>query len=284
MKRRLSCTAHKVLLTALLVVALTGASLAQTKDIIAHKALYDVQLHSKNSGAQIVNIDGKMFYEWHRSCDAWESNHRFNLLYEYTDSPSMQITSDLSTYEPFDGRSLNFSSRRMRNGELFEEIRGHAQIKPGEAGEATYTMPEDKTYSLPAGTLFPMGHTKDVMQMMEKGENFHLATIFDGSDEDGPREVTAFIGKKVRPDSAVLANPNVDETLLDNEAHQLRLAFFSLKDSQPSTEYEMDLVFHDNGIISSMIIEYKDFSVAQKLIALEKVEDQCADDAAQTKE
>jgi hypothetical protein len=34
----------------------------------------------------------------------------------------------------------------------------------------------------------------------------------------------------------------------------------------------MSLVFHENGLISDMLIEYDDFSVTQKLVALEKVD------------
>jgi len=43
-------------------------------------------------------------------------------------------------------------------------------------------------------------------------------------------------------------------------------------------DYEMDVIFHENGIISDMFIEYKDFSVTQKLVALEKIKkENCGD-------
>ena len=49
------------------------------------------------------------------------------------------------------------------------------------------------------------------------------------------------------------------------------MAFFPTLGNDVTSDYELTMAFHENGIISDMIIEYGDFSVRQKLIALEKV-------------
>jgi len=56
------------------------------------------------------------------------------------------------------------------------------------------------------------------------------------------------------------------------------MAFFPLAMDSADSEYEMDIIFHENGIISNMLVEYKDFSVSQKLIALEKIKDNGCED------
>jgi hypothetical protein len=38
---------------------------------------------------------------------------------------------------------------------------------------------------------------------------------------------------------------------------------------------------HENGVISDMLIEYDDFSVTQKLIALEPVKSTCGEQAVE---
>lgn len=247
----------------------------QAQNLAPHKALYNIKLLSKRSGAQIVNVNGQMFYEWAQGCDAWETNHRFNLLYEYTDSPSMRITSDFSTFETFDGESLNFSSRRMRDGELFEEVRGYATAFNEKEGEVYYNLPEKMTYKMPKGGLFPMGHTMSVLEKLKKGEKIYNATIFDGSDEEGPKQVNAFIGKPTAVVPSVTNSKAIDQELLKAQAHKLRLAFFPVSEEEEGSEYEMDLTFHENGIISSMAIEYKDFAIAQELVALEPLGSSC---------
>jgi hypothetical protein len=211
-----------------------------------------------------------MMYEWESGCQGWTSNHKFDLIYEYADSPPMRITSDFSTYEPFDGGNFNFVAQRKRDGELFEELRGDATLKGDGAGEISFRVPPDVTYELPAGSLFPMQHTLAVHENIRAGKKFFNATIFDGSDQDGPVEINAFIGGKELDGAKVAPKGDmIDATLLDTKAQEVRLAFFPLSNQEAGAEYEMSLIFHDNGIISDMNVDYDDFSVTQKLVALE---------------
>lgn len=238
-----------------------------------HKALYEIKLAGAHSGSQILNISGQMFYEWQPVCDAWVTNHSFNLLYEYADSAPLRITSNFSTYESFDGESFNFTSQRKSDGEIFEEIRGSATIVSGQPGSAKYTMPEGLEFELPAGTIFPIAHTIAVAEKLKSGEKFYNTTIFDGSDADGPVQVNSFMGKPV--EVSIAESEILDQKLLSSKAHSVRLAFFPLKAHEAQSDYEMDLAFHKNSLISDMIIEYDDFSVSQKLVALEPVEHGC---------
>ena len=236
-----------------------------------HKALYNIKMVSKSSGSQILNISGQMFYEWHPGCDAWLTDHRFNLFYEYADSPPIHITSDFSTYETYDGTSFDYTSRRKRNGDLYQEIRGRAQ-NADEGGEALFKIPEGLVFDLKEGTLFPMAHSLEVLRHAREGKKFFNSTIFDGSDEEGPVEVSAFIGKQIDDYMPEDVPEEVDESLLETKAWNVRMAFFPLIGAESDAEYEMDVLFHENGVISDMLVEYRDFSVTQKLAALERLE------------
>lgn len=241
-----------------------------------HKALYDIRMTAARSGSQILNISGQMFYEWQPVCDAWISNHRFNLLYEYADSAPMRITSSFSTYESFDGKSLNYTSQRKRDGQIFEELRGNATLPTaGGLGSAMFTIPADLEFELPEGTLFPIAHSIEVAEKMKNNEKFYTATIFDGSDEEGPVSVNAFIGKEVTPDQAELDYSALDKDLIASPARSVRLAFFPLNNKEATSDYEMTLIYHQNSLISDMLIEYDDFTVSQKLVAVEPVQDGC---------
>ena len=240
-----------------------------------HKALYDIKLAGTKSGSQIINITGQMLYEWQPACDGWISNHRFNLYYEYADSPAMQIQSDFSTFESFDGKSFNYTSQKKRDGQIFEELRGQATLDDKGKGEAVYSLPKGLSFDLPAGTLLPMSHTLAVFENMRQNKKFFKSVIFDGSDEEGPVEVNAFIGKPVSMSGSFKKDAKMDARLLASPGHKIRLAFFPMNDPSAPSDYEMNLVMHDNGIISDMFIEYDDFSVTQKLVALESLADAC---------
>lgn len=242
-----------------------------------HKALYDIDLVATRSGSQIINISGKMFYEWKPTCDAWITDHRFNLFYEYADSPGMKISSDFSTYEGFDGKTFNFSSRRKRDGALYQELRGIADMD-GKPPRATFTLPEGLSYDLKPEMMFPMGHTVEMVQQARAGKKFFNATVFDGSDEEGPIEINTFIGQKANAMAEVKPSKSLDMTLLNTPAWKVRMAVFPTESPEENADYEMSMIFHDNGVISDMLIEYDDFSVTQKLVALEKLEgEKCGD-------
>lgn len=241
------------------------------KQMAPHKALYEIKMTSKSSGSQILNISGQMFYEWHPECEAWVTDHRFNLLYEYADSPAVRIASDFSTYEPFDGKSFDFTSRRKRNGSLYQEIRGRAEKGADGAGKAVYSLPEGLSFDLDRATLFPMAHSLEILRQAQGGEKFYRAIIFDGSDEEGPVEISAFLGKTATPLQTLSFPSSVDASLLKTKAWNVRMAFFPLSGETEDSDYEMDAIFHNNGIISDMNVEYKDFSITQKLVALEKL-------------
>ncbi len=253
---------------------------ATQRGVVPHKALYEVKLQTAKSGSQIINLDGKMFFEWKPVCEGWITNHRFNLFYEYADAPGMFLNSDFTTFEGFDGNSLNFSSRRKRDGELYEELRGNANLRTGNAGKATYSIPPELTFDLSEGTMFPMGHTLALVDAAKSGKKFVSATVFDGSDDEGPVEISAFIGAKIQKADNEKAAQNytpvkgevLDRDLLKTDSWNVRMAFFPLSDTTSATsDYEMTMQFHENGIISKMNIEYADFSVTQRLIALEKL-------------
>ncbi len=235
-----------------------------------HKALYDINLVATRSGSQIINISGKMFYEWKPTCDAYITDHRFKLHYEYSDNPGLFITSDFSTFETMQGDEFNFSSRRKRNRELYEEYRGTANINDL-GGKVVYKLPSEETIDLTSGSYFPMAHTIEMVRQAKAGNKIFNATVFDGSDNEGPVEINTFIGKSVNAMEIIKPSEALDMTLLNNKAWLVQMAVFPVLGDAETSDYEMEMVFHENGIISDMLIDYDDFSVTQKLVALEPI-------------
>ena len=250
---------------------------AEIAAIAPHKALYKIEMVQKGSSSQVLDISGQMYFEWKPSCDdAWSTNHRFDLLYEYADSPQLRITSSFTTYESVTGENFDFNSRRRKDNEVYEELRGHASMA-ADGGHAVYSLPADLKFDLPKGTLFPMAQTLAVLRAAHEGKKFFKATIFDGSDEEGPVEINTFIGAPVNALSRITPAPAIDNALVNGPARLVRLAFFPLNNMDPDSDYEMNMVLQDNGVISDMRVDYRDFSVTQKLIALQPVSAESCD-------
>lgn len=268
--------------------AATHAEAGPNTAIQPHRALYEVSLSSVQSGGQLIDIRGKMFFEWKKTCESWTTDHRSSLIYEYADGTSARINSDFASYETLDGKNLNFSSRRENNGVPFEEFRGHASLQANTDGNATYSIPDKLNFKLPKNTFFPMQHTSEILDRAKRGEKFFNASLFDGSDDQGPQQVNVFIGGKADATQGVHMNKAIDKNLLNSPAHSMRLAFFPSEDDAGSpgagaAEYEMDLIALDNGVVSDIEIIYDTFTISQKLVALEKIDiPACTENSAYT--
>lgn len=241
-----------------------------------HRAAYDIRLSAKKSSAKVANISGTMLYEWKPSCDAWVTNHKFDMMYEYVEVPTARVVSTFSTYESFDGKSFNYTSQKKQGDFVIQELRGNVERDDAAAESvAVYNMPAELTISLPAQTLFPVAHSLDVMKRIKAGERFFATTTFDGSDEDGPVEINTIVLKE--DVYTPLAEPKeaLDESLLKGKGWKIRAAFFPLAVNDEIADYEMSLVFHENGVMRDLEIDYGDFSVTQTLVALEEVSGGC---------
>lgn len=239
-----------------------------TADAIApHRALYEIELTSVKSGSQLSGLSGKMYFEWKRDCDAWNTDNRSVLYYSYSDGTTTRVNSDFITREDLKGKDFNFSAKRSSDGKVIEEYRGHAS---GE--KAVYSIPAGHVVDLPRGTLFPMGHTAEIMHRMKGGEKYFTVPLFDGSDDKNPPEVSVFIGSGTKAPEAVSGSKKVDTALMASPAHKMHIAFFPADSDTDASDYEMDLIAHDNGVVSDIDITYNNFSIRQKLVALQKIE------------
>lgn len=259
-------------------IFLTGILLmphaAQAVDLASHKAIYDIRMKSTQTGSQVLDVRGKMLFSFRKSCDGWISNHKFLLDYQYTGTPPLQVESKFTSFEDFNGKLLNFSSNRFTNGEVDQQIRGIAKLRPDQKSAASFTIPENRSLPLAETTLFPAAHTIKLIEAAEKGQKIVNAQVFDGSDDEGAVEMNAVIGKK----TLFEADPKLDKSLTSGEGWLMRMAVFppQTDENQTTSDYEMTMNLLQNGVIRDMVVDYHNFSVTQKLIAAEPLkEDKC---------
>jgi outer membrane protein OmpA-like peptidoglycan-associated protein len=106
---------------------------ARAADIQPHRALYILSLGSAKSASGVLGASGAMTYEWGETCGGWTVEQRFRLRVEYADEDASEVTSNLVTWEAKDGSRYRFNERRLRNGQLDEEIRGEAHLNVPES-------------------------------------------------------------------------------------------------------------------------------------------------------
>jgi hypothetical protein len=254
---------------ALGAVALLGlAAQAGAVDIAPHRALYSMALGTTKSNSGVVGASGTMTYVWGETCDGWTVEQRYKLRMQYAESPEVEITSNYVTWESKDGLRYRFNERKLRNGELDEEVRGDAQLNgPGKGGTATFVRPKQETIDLPAGAIFPTAHTILILDRAAKGEQFVSELVFDGASEETAVQVSAVVGQE----QAVAAGGDgaPASPLLGGRSWRVRLAFFPPDQKSEKPEYELGMRLYENGVSRDMLLDYGDFAVKAKLDEIE---------------
>ena len=234
--------------------------------IAPHRAVYKMALASAKNGSNVSDVTGRMTFEWRDVCDGWAIQQRLQLHFGYTDGEDQNLVSTELTWESKDGKNYAFNIRRTTDGQETEAYRGKAVQNSDGTALATYSVPEGQTKKLPAGTLFPSAHTKLILQEAARGEKFFSRHVFDGSDEDGSSDISAFI-LPARPigQDPELRVKGKKNPLLTDAAWPVHLAFFKIGTETGEPDYEMDMTLLPNGVAQHMKIDYGDFAVTGNL-------------------
>lgn len=237
--------------------------------LVPHRATYDMKLSIARPNSGIVEVNGRMVLEMVDSCDAWEVKQRIKLKFLRNDGEEFDTDSSFTSYESKDGLALRFSVRNIQDDEVEEELRGKADLEAtGAKGRASFTLPEVRSFELPAGTLFPTTHLALIIRHARDGDKSASYSVFDGARLDGAFQVNAVIGKSPRGAAPAVRG---DVGLLRNQpSWGVRLAFFAAGDQGVANpEYELALDLLGNGIARSMLLDYGDFAVDARLVQLQ---------------
>lgn len=261
--------ARRLGLAAALVLSLVPPTWAI--DIAPHRALYRLTLEEAKPSSGVAAASGGMYYQWGETCDGWTVEQRFLLRVLYAEEGSIDINSTLVTWESKDGLRYRFNERRLRNGEVEDDIRGKAHLDgKGKGGVAEFDKPEKKTLKLAPGVLFPTAHTLFLIERAEAGDHFVSRKVFDGAALENAGQISAVIGPLLKPNPKA-AKP-LDNPLLQRPSWRMSLAFFgpgSGTSDSDTPEYELTMRLLDNGVSQDMTLDYGDYALRATLDDIE---------------
>ena len=254
---------RKIVLTVGLM-GLAPAAWAGGIQLVPHHAIYGMELAASDSSSGIVGATGSMTYDFLDACDGWVTQNRISVHYSYAEGALVESNTDFVTWESKDGLKYHFRLRSTRDGEVIEDVEGEASLRGrGQGGMVHYLRPEPETRPLPVGTLFPTWHTRELMEVAEKGGKQLHRVVFDGADAQGAFDVNAVIGH-AHPAPVPALFPQ-----LGSPSWSVRMAFFPLDSDDAEPDFEMAVDYHLNGVAQSMLQNFKGFSLASHLDKLE---------------
>jgi hypothetical protein len=228
-------------------------SLKAVAKLQPHRAYYTITMTGRpDPRGSVSDVRGTMMLEFNKVAGGW-TVQQLSEIWRYQDNGSVEhVRWGYVTWEAEDGSLFKFNTFRKIDDELVEDIRGIAK-RDGKLTWVTYQKPDKKTVKLPEGALFPVQHTKGLLEAASLGEHIFPRIVFDGSNEEGASEINAFLGAK----KVVAGNPTAED------AHQfanqpfwpVRFAVYELGETAYEPIYTTTQELLENGIIKQYIID-----------------------------
>jgi hypothetical protein len=251
------------------LAAALGALLAmsaEAADIVSHRGVYSLKLSTARQGGAFVGARGGLDMTIEKTCDGWLLTQDMAMELATAQGNEVRQLIRYSGWESLDGRRYRFVSRTHSGAEA-KESRGQARVAANDlAGEAEFQAPTAQKVKLPPGTRFPIAHAAWLIDRALAGASQAPSIVFDGTDGEGPQNVTAFIGRKIE---AKEQGKGALGALVEREGWVMRLAFFAEGSRDASPEYEMEILQLANGVAPRMAVDYRDFSI---VLEIQKIE------------
>ncbi|MGV1757699.1 cell envelope integrity EipB family protein [Rhizobium sp. P44RR-XXIV] len=245
-----------------------SAQAAGPSGLIAHRAVYDLELKDATDRSGIAGMFGRMVYEFEGSdCAGFTTNFRFVTQIDTGDSTRVS-DQQTTTFEDLAKRVFRFETKSYTDSQLDKDVRG-AATDDQKGIKVDLTQPHSKQVEL-IQSRFPTEHMLDIIQNAKIGKKFFEAQVFDGSDDgDKPLIATTVVGKQETP---AKDDPDADKAgaFAKTAFWPVTVAYFNEKstgDAMPV--YRMSFKLYENGITRDLTMDYGDFVLTGKLTKLE---------------
>jgi hypothetical protein len=243
-----------------------------------HRAVYDLELKSAEPRAGISGASGRMVLEVTGStCDGWTISFRIVNDFTLTAGDTRLIDSRSSSWEAGDGTMMRYSQRQYVDSRLEEEaLITVTRDSVEEPGEIAISKPEEQTFPLPPGTLFPVAHQNRLLAVARQGERRDDSAVYDGSDGAKTYQAISFIGARQaagRPEARPSSLSGVEaETLSGLASWPVTISYFPVSDMPQGEEtpsHQVIFTMYDNGVAGDVTLDYGDFALDGKLSDIE---------------
>ena len=224
---------------------------------VPYRAYYTLELRPDSaSGGGVAALKGHLEARFEQSCDGWSTQQSLGFRMIGADGVGFEHLAYLSAFEDSDARDFTFNSRTWEDRQPLENVAGVASRESRDSAVLVrYSNPQELRASLPAQTIFPGEHVRQVLHAARAGEHTLMHTVFDGSSVDNPVQVATWIGKP-RPPRA-----DAEGALAGHTSWPVRLAYFAADTTDPLPQFEMSVVLYDNGIAGDSVYDYGEFEV-----------------------
>lgn len=230
-------------------------------------ATYTLTL-SRVRGHSVTGATGLLRFDVRNTCDAYTVSQKMTLLIRNQDGTLSRTISDYDTWESKNGRKFSFLLRQGNGKTMSIQAQGTA-VMGTKGGEVSYLVPEHRTEKLPLGTLFPMAHTKAILEAAAADKPFIDPSLFDGTSTHGAEHTyVAILGTRGARKNAFPALSHLSSALVD-------IGFWPdlPKDNEP--DFRTQMRYFTNGVSRNVQLDFGSFTMDGKLKTLTMLPRSC---------
>ncbi|HEY4162100.1 MAG TPA: DUF1849 family protein [Dongiaceae bacterium] len=255
-------------LVALICLAPMAASAA---DLVPHHATYVISLAPDNKNADIGSVEGLLAFDLKDTCDGWAMDLKMRVIMTGDDGQSHSMNISQVTWESKDGSSYRFLMKNGDDNGQPDQIRGEAKSNPGVgAASVTTDLPTKAEAKLPDHTLFPMAHTRILLDQAAKGESTLSAEVFDGTTPTEAMQESALIGPGEKSWAGL---PQKITALAGLTSYPVGLAFYFGDKTDSTPDIEQFMRIYENGVAGEIGFDLGGVSLRATLDQLQITKD-----------
>jgi hypothetical protein len=254
----------------------TGASRAgEAVEMAPHRAVYDLELESAEARAGLSGASGRMVLEVTGSrCDGWSVSFRIVNDFTLTAGDTRLIDTRSSSWEAGDGTMMRYSQRQYADSRLESEVLlTVTRDAVDEAGQGVITKPEEDSFTLAPGALFPVAHQNRLLEAAQQGESRDDSAVYDGSDGAKTYQAISFIGARQDPQALPEAvEGSGAEALAELPSWPVTISYFPHGDvpqGEETPSHQVIFTMYSNGVAGNVTLDYGDFALEGTLSAIE---------------
>lgn len=241
--------------------------------IVAHRAVYDLELKSARKRSGVKDLTGRMVVEVTGSvCEGWSVNFRIVNDLQLPRGKKRLIDSRSTSWEAGNGRTMSYFEREFIDNRPFQTTRLKASL---DKGKVVQKQPKKVSFNIPAGAMFPIAHQLRLINKARAGVFRDKSIVYDGSDHLNIHQAISFIGKERKKTAAhfLLKGKGGKELLAHVSAWPVSVSYFDLrgKDRQDTPSQQVSFLMYENGVAGDLVIDYGEFAMKGKLTYLEKL-------------
>ena len=227
--------------------------------IVPHSAIYSMSLSRIDLDSSVFDFSGGLKINLAEDCEAWHLSQETAIGFVNAFGQGTPTVLSHTARESKDGSWLRFATERTWGHDreaVTEAYGGRVERRNGRL-VATYDG-HDIPVVLSEQTLFPVAHSRKLLEAAQRATRVFVAREFTGSERmEADVLVTAVIGNMTTGwNTPEGLDATVAEVLFSGMSWPVHLGYFSPDSRVDEPDYEVSMHLHESGAVSSLTLHY----------------------------